>query len=196
MKRIAPRLISGHALIAVSGIAYSIFWYMQEYAPGLLDGPLMLVAIVAGLAGIILMVTWEVSPDEEQAAGGPKPGIIVIITVAVFIAALAFTAIALNRPLTSELPLLMIWATAELLSLAIGRRAGLLSRLQAAIAFMTAILSISVGIACYAIHYLLNGFLQFLNGLVPYGAITAHSLLVCALLIWRVTRDTGRKDLP
>jgi hypothetical protein len=88
----------------------------------------------------------------------------------------------IGRVLTSELPFVVIWSTAELRAVRVAFSNGWLTRRGAAVAVGVVSTGLAVGLACYATYFLFYGKARFYCGLVPYGAVSLAMATVGALL--------------
>ena len=102
--------------------------------------------------------------------------------LAVFLTVLLFTSIVLKRPFTSELPLLLIWTCLELCALIVAWHLQFLSRIELGICALLAALSALLGLLCYSVYYLIAGRARFLDGLIPYLAISLSMAVTTVFL--------------
>ncbi|MBN1412518.1 MAG: hypothetical protein JW969_16845 [Spirochaetales bacterium] len=188
MKKKLLSLVSGHVLITLSGIAYSIYWYRQEYFSDLAMSAFLLLALASGLGGVVLMGSFVVAEYPDLERRGMRLWHVCVLTSAVFTATLLVTSLMFHRLFTSELPLLMIWATVQLMVLLVCRKTGWLSGVQTVVSTVLGSLTIATGLFCYAIFYMLDRFQRFVTGLIPYGVIAVFSLVVCGFILWTFIR--------
>jgi hypothetical protein len=172
-------MLTGHILFIVSGIAYSIHWYLLSRKPGALAKILIAITMVCGLAGITVII---LSLFSEGAGIGIELYPVLLACIAAFIAVFYITSILMKRPFTSELPLLLIWAGIEACALIAAANRGLLTPVPLAVCSLLNALSAMAGLVCYALYYRLGKDAQFIDGLIPYLAIS-FSMTVTAIFL-------------
>ena len=177
-------LLVSHVLFVSSGASYSVYWVLQEMAPGPAALWTFLLSLVFGFAG----ATGEfvgVTAAGIGTSSNHRLGLRHIIgaCVALLIATYALTTTVMGRVFTSELVFAMCWATLELCSLHDAHRRGWLSRRKAVAATAVVILALAFGLVCYAVYFLLEGRARFYAGLAPYVVVSLAMLLVASLLL-------------
>jgi hypothetical protein len=177
-------LLTSHALFVLSGVSYSIYWVLQETAPGATAVALFFVSILSGFAAAIATFSCVLAALPLADDRRPRLWQIVLANAALLVGAALLTTRVVVRPLTSELPFVFIWSTAEFCAIRVaiargwlpGRRAGLATALVSA--------GLAVGVICYVAYFSFDATARFRCGLVPYGAIAIAMAAVGALL-WR-----------
>ena len=178
----------GHALLAACAVLYLAWWWVF-FRPGA-AGPTgalraVGVACIVGAAALgVASVTVTLSalgglPSERHAL----PGVVIAAAGAVAYAVLAaVTAGALRRPVTTELLLIVGWATME---------AAVVSTLWATAAVSTgrlaalgalAALVFAASLICYVLYYRLGPWPSFVDGMVPLGSVGVLSAIEAAAL--------------
>jgi hypothetical protein len=170
-------------LFALTGVIYSVYWVLDETAPGPAASWAYLLAVVLGIGGAA-----------GQIAGiGAEPGTstnrrlglrhIVGACAALLIVTYIVTTVFMGRVFTAELVFVMGWATLELCSLHDARRRRWIQGRRAFAATVLVGLALAFGLACYTVYFLLEGRARFYAGLVPYGVVSLVILLVAMLLL-------------
>lgn len=122
---------------------------------------------MAGLAGLAGVPLWGF------AIGG----------VIAYVALAAVTAGPLHRPITTELLLLVLWATFEVAVIARIGGAGAVSQ-TAAVVLLVLVAALFVGsMVCYALYYRLPAWPAFLAGCAPLVAVGVEAVAVAVLVL-------------
>ena len=121
----------------------------------------------AGLAGLAGVPLWGFA----------------VVGVVVYVALAAVTAGLLHRPITTELLLLVLWATFEVAVIARIGGAGAVSQ-TAAVALLVLVAVLFVGsMVCYALYYRLPAWPAFLAGCAPLVAVGVEAVAVAVLVL-------------
>jgi hypothetical protein len=174
MKTTLLEMIGGHVLFIVSGVLYTVHWYLLYRKPEAFTPVFMTGTLIAGLAAVVLMALGLEQGGREPGGAGPLwpvPAACAAAFLAVFVA----TSVIGRRPFTSELPLLLVWAGLEAAVLVIAARLGLLAGLPLTVGAACNALAAVAGLVCYGLYYNLEGDAQFMDGLIPYFAICLSS---------------------
>jgi hypothetical protein len=192
-KRVDPRfqpsagfwgLLVSHGLFVLSGVTYSVYWALQEMAPGPAALWTVLLSLVFGFGGAAgeLACVVAAGPGTSSIRGFALRHI-VGACVALLIVTYVLTTVIMGRVFTSELVFVMAWATLELSALHDAHRRGWIRGRRAFAATALVILALAFGLVCYAVYYLLEGRARFYAGLAPYGVASLAMLLVAVLLL-------------
>jgi hypothetical protein len=178
------RLLVSHGLFALSGITYSIYWVLQEMAPGPVVLWTFLLSLIFGIGGATGAFAGVMAAGPETPSN-TRFGLrhIVGACVAILVVTYVLTTVVMGRVFTSELVFVMGWATLELCSLHDARRRGWLSTRGAFAATSLVVLALAFGLGCYAAYFLLEDWARFYAALVPYGVVSLAMLLVAVLLL-------------
>jgi len=177
------RLLVSHGLFVLSGTTYSVYWVLQETAPGPAVLWTFLLALVFGIGGATGECAGVMAAGPETSSNS-RLGLrhIVGACVALLVVTYVLTTVVMGRVFTSELVFVMGWATLELCSLHEARRRGWLSRRGAFAATTLVVLALAFGLVCYAVYFLLESRAQFYAALIPYGVVSLAMLFVVILL--------------
>lgn len=183
-------LLLSHILFILSGITYSIYWVLQEMAPGRAAVVLFFLSILCGFGaalGAFSCVLASVPLADERR---PRLWHIVVANLALLFAVYAVTTGIQGRVFTSELVFVVIWSTAEYCAIRVAFSRGWLRGCRAIAATAAVSSGLAVGLACYAVYFLLEGRARFACGLVPYAAVSLAMAAVGSLL-WGARRENG-----
>src|SRR6476661_7728604 len=150
-------IVIGEVLLVVCSLSYLVWWTITfrpsvQTPPG---GSLFLAgAVLGGLAGLVLLAVGIAAllPKASPAA------LAATIVGGVFVGALLLyvTAGVAHRPVTTELPLIVVWATAQLAAgITLWSAGELPAPADSAWIVATGIATL-VGLACYVIFYRLD----------------------------------------
>jgi hypothetical protein len=186
-------MLVAHALFVASGITYSAYWILQDAGSGRAAATLFCLSILLGFAAAFGIFACVLA--SSPLADGRRLGLrhIVAANAALLLAAYAVTSGLMGRVFTSELVFVVIWSTAESCAIRAALARGWLSGSGAAVAAALVSLALVVGLACYAIYFLLDGRARFYTGLVPYGAVALVMATIGALL-WRTVSRARHSD--
>jgi hypothetical protein len=177
-------IVIGEVLLVVCSVSYLVWWTItfrpSARTPG--GGPFLAGAVLGGLGGLALLAV-------GIAALLPKASLLALgatIVGGVLVGALLLyvTSNVAHRPLTTELPLIVVWGTMQLAAGITLRTAGVL-RAPAASAWIVAIaIATLVGLVCYLIFYRLDPIPAYWVGMVPLavdGVVAAILAVIVAL---------------
>jgi hypothetical protein len=184
-------LVISHALFVLCGGTYFAYWALQELAPGPAAVWLFFLSLLSGFGGAIGALACVIAAASEGAGGRLKLGRVVAGCGALLVAVYIATSVLWDRPFTSELVFVMIWATVELCALHVAHVRGWLAGGRALAAFLATGAALAIGLVCYAIYFCLHGTARFVSGLVPYAAVSL-AMLVAGILLLRGRRCPDR----
>jgi hypothetical protein len=178
-------IMIGEVLLVVCSLSYLVWWTItfRPSARAPASGGLFLGgAVLAGLAGLALLAV-------GMAALFPKaslPALGATIVGGIVVGALLFyiTSSVAHRPLTTELPLIVVWATMQLAAGITLRTAGVLSGPAASAWIVATTVATLVGLACYLVFYRLDPIPAYWIGMVPLavdGVVAAVLAVVVTL---------------
>ncbi len=180
-------IIAGHILIILSGITYAAYWiidyYTRDSRPNALIALLFIVSLLSGLLGAGILVHTE-SGLSTQITRNFGIRHIVIIAAACFILSLVITSLFFHRQFTSEILFIFMWAGVEAVCLYVFFCLEVFTVPQFIISVILYIICLSVSMVCYVIHYSLEGWTRFINGLIPYGTVSLYMLLNTVILLY------------
>ncbi|HET9647400.1 MAG TPA: hypothetical protein VFP34_04115 [Microlunatus sp.] len=164
-----PRMIViGEVLLVVCSLCYLVWWAItfKPWARNPSGGGLFLAgAILGGLGGLVLLVVGIAAllPKASSAALGAT------IVGGVLVGALLFylTSSVAHRRITTELSLIVVWATLQLAAGITLRTAGALRAPAASAWIVATAIATLVGLACYLMFYRLDPIPAYWLGMVP-----------------------------
>lgn len=175
-------LAQGHGLLAVCAVFYLAWWFEffrprdvrpqgLEYGIGV---ALIVIAACAGLLGVVRICT---------GLGGMPNRIptfaLWVCAIAAYVALAIVTKCAFDRPITTELLLIVAWAALEVAVV------GALLAVGSPVAvplLVIAILGAVGSMVCYVLYYRLAGWPAFYDGCGPLVAVGIIAAIVAALL--------------
>jgi len=164
----ARQIFFGNLLLVVC-CAFYLAWWLLAFRPvnpvrGFRTGWLLLPAFAAGLAAVILAVRGL------RAAPGPglfPPGLLLWGGILAYVLLMALTRFLLNRPVTTELFLIVGWAALALSEADALCGAGTFGRGEAAAFAVISAAGAVVSLICYVRYYHLSAAAGYLDGMVP-----------------------------
>ncbi|WP_340505327.1 hypothetical protein [Bifidobacterium breve] len=88
----------------------------------------------------------------------------------------------LQRPITTELLLIVMWITLELCALTMLHSSGALGATAAIVLAIILLILLIADVACYLAYYHLPPMLAFIDGTAPLIAVTVFSEIVVAMI--------------
>lgn len=178
-----PLIIAiGEVLLVVCSVGYLVWWTLTFRPSGRSSGggPFLAVAVLGGFGGVLLLVVGVVGLLPR--ASLPALGATVVGGVLVGALLLYLTSSIAHRPVTTELPLIVVWGTAQLAAgVALGT-AGTL-RASAASAWVVATAAATlVGLACYLVFYRLDPVPAYWLGMVPLAVDGLVAAVLAAMV--------------
>lgn len=177
-------ILGGELLLVVFSVCYLVWWSIAFRPPVVVPGSggrgFLTGAILGGGAGLVLLLAGVLGLASRLS--WPAVGAVVLGGVVVGAGLFAVTSGPLHRQVTSELPLIIIWATAQLAAGVALATAGHLTAPAASAWVVTVVVATIVGLACYVVFYRLDPVAAYWVGMVPL----AVDGLASALLAWLV----------
>lgn len=184
-----PAVLGGQILLVACSVFYLIWWTVVFAPDGRTprpSGALFLAgAAFAGLGGLVLLVAGIVTLlGRAPASTALTVGGVLVGGILAGAALIALTAGPLQRPLTSELPLIVTWATVQLATCAALAGAGHLAAPAASGWIAIVVVATLIGLGCYLAYYRLDPVPSYWVGMVPLAvdglAAAAFGVLVLA----------------
>lgn len=176
-------IVVGEVLLVVCSLSYLVWWSLTfrpsaRTPPG--SGLFLAGAVLSGLGGLILLAVGIVAllPKASWTA------LVATLVGGVVVGALLLhvTSSVAHRPVTTELPLIVVWTTMQLAAGVTLQTSGVL-RLSAAVTWILAIaIAALVGLVCYLIFYRLDPIPAYWVGMVPLVVDGLVAALLAALL--------------
>ncbi len=177
-------IVIGEVLLVVCSLSYLVWWTIA-FRPSVRTPPwggfFLLGAVVGGLGGLVLLAVGIAALLPEASL----PALGATIVGGGLVGALLFyvTSGVAHRPVTTELPLIVVWATAQLAAGITLWSAGEL-RAPAASAWIVATgIATLVGLACYVIFYRLDRHTAYWIGMVPLAVDGVVAAILAAIVI-------------
>jgi hypothetical protein len=177
-------IVIGEVLLVVCSLSYLVWWTVA-FRPSVRTPPwggfFLLGAVVGGLGGVVLLAVGIAALLREASL----PALGATIVGGGLVGALLFyvTSGVAHRPVTTELPLIVVWATAQLAAGITLWSAGEL-RAPADSAWIVATgIATLVGLVCYVIFYRLDPLTAYWVGLVPLAVDGVVAAILAAIVI-------------
>jgi hypothetical protein len=177
-------IVIGEVLLVVCSLSYLVWWTVA-FRPSVRTPPwggfFLLGAVVGGLGGVVLLAVGIAALLREASL----PALGATIVGGGLVGALLFyvTSGVAHRPVTTELPLIVVWATAQLAAGITLWSAGEL-RAPAASAWIVATgIATLVGLVCYVIFYRLDPLTAYWVGMVPLAVDGVVAAILAAIVI-------------
>ena len=145
--------------------AFYLAWWIVGFNPwrpirGPKSGWLLIPAIILGALALV-----DIAQGIDLSDGLMSGRILVVGGIASYVALLFITSGPLNRPVTSELLIIVLWATVALLE--VNTLVALGSIAPTAILEPVQLAGTTVSLVCYQLFYGLNGLAAFVDGPLP-----------------------------
>jgi hypothetical protein len=178
------KIFGGNLFMFITIVLY-IAWWMVTFQPNRTDktagaGFFVALAFLAGVAAIMTKFSGIVSLSQP---GKGFPVIYILLAAITFyVILLAVTRIAFQRPVTSELLLITVWAALEGSAIAVLQGSNRFSPGHSLTLATLVMLATGTGIVCYILYYRLDEISRFRNGLIPLivdaGVVTVFLVML------------------
>ncbi len=176
-------IVIGEVLLIVCSLSYLVWWTLAfrpsvRTPPG--GGLFLAGAVLAGLGGLVLLAVGIAALLPKASS----PALGATIVGGVLVGALLFyaNAVLAHRPVTTELPLIVVWATMQLAAGVTLRTAGVLNAPAASTWMIATAIATLVGLACYLIFYRLHPVPAYWIGMVPLAVDGVVAAILAALV--------------
>ncbi len=182
-------IVIGEVLLLVCSLSY-LAWWTITFRPSLRSSPggghFLAGAVLSGLGGLLLLAIGIATLLPKASL----PALGATIVGGVLVGALLYylTSRVAHRPVTTELPLIIVWATMQLAAGITLRTAGVLEAPGASAWILATAIATLVGLACYQIFYRLDPVPAYWVGMVPLavdGVVAA--ILAAVVMLARMT---------
>lgn len=176
-------IVIGEVLLVVCSLSYLVWWTIT-FRPSVqtpAGGGLFLTgAVLGGLSGLVLLAVGIASllPNASPWAlaatvvGGGVVGALLLY----------LTSTVAHRPVTTELPLIVVWGTMQLAAGITLRTAGVLTPPASSAWIIATAIATLVGLACYLVFYRLDPIPAYWIGMVPLAVDGVVAALLAALV--------------
>jgi len=177
-------IVIGEILLVVCSLCYLVWWTITfrpsvRTPPG--GGGLFLAgAVLGGLGGLVLLAVGIAALLPK--ASSPALGATIVGGVLVGALLLYVTSSVAHRPVTTELPLIVVWATVQLAAGITLRTAGVLGAPAASAWIVATAIATLVGLACYLIFYRLDPIPAYWVGMVPLAVDGVVAAILAAIV--------------
>lgn len=170
---------------------FYLLWWLLAFRPvgpikGMRTGWLLVPAVVAGAAALVLIIRGASSAHVTDRLLPTVP--LLVAGVVLYVVLAVATRVALDRPVTTELFLIIGWAVLVSYEVSTLRGSGALGP-GPAIGFLTTVLvALVVSLVCYVLYYRLGEVAGYAVGMVP---LASAAVVMGALSVTVVTGRTG-----
>ncbi len=163
------QLLSGNILLILCCIFY-LLWWIIAFKPeggikGMRSGWLLIPAFIFGIAAIIQIVRGS-SGEGTQEVLIPKAAIL-LVGLAAYVILLVVTWIAMKRPVTTELLLIVGWTVLTFLELNALYALGRFGKSGTIVFLVLVAAAAAVGLICYLLYYGLDSRTGYIDGMIP-----------------------------
>jgi len=176
-------IVIGEVLLVVCSLCYLVWWTItfRPWARTPHGGGLFLGgAVLAGLGGLALLAVGIATLLAR--ASLPALGATIVGGVLVGASLLYVTSSVAHRPVTTELPLIVVWATMQLATGITLRTAGVVSAPGASAWILLTAVATLVGLVCYLIFYRLDPVPAYWIGMVPLAVDGVVAAILAAIV--------------
>jgi hypothetical protein len=176
-------IVIGEVLLVVCSLCYLVWWTITfrpsvRIPPG--GGLFLAGAVLGGLGGLVLLAVGIAALLPK--ASSPALGATIVGGVLVGALLLYVTSSVAHRPVTTELPLIVVWATVQLAAGITLRTAGVLRAPAASAWIVATAIATLVGLACYLIFYRLDPIPRYWIGMVPLAVDGVVAAILAAIV--------------
>lgn len=174
----------GHALLAVCAVLYLVWWCVFFRPRAQSPQGVEYVLGVAFILGAVAFGAIAVTKIVQAASALPSaiPGFIVVAAaIVLYVVLLAVTYAVFNRPVTTELLLIVAWLALETAVLSALVAAGMPTGKAAVLTVLVAVAFIA-SMTCYVLYYRLSGTAAFLDGCGPLVTVAILATLFALFL--------------
>jgi len=163
------QIVSGNRWLIVCCVFY-VAWWLLAFRPehpltGLRTGWLLIPAFGAGVAGVVMIIRAGV---QAPIADGLLPtGPLVVIGLLAYVVLAMVTRLGFDRPVTTELVLIVGWTVLALYEVSTLVGAEAFSHRTAVILTAVILLVAVISVVCYTVYYRLDARAGWLVGAVP-----------------------------
>ncbi|MGI6033458.1 MAG: hypothetical protein ACOX69_08590, partial [Coriobacteriales bacterium] len=175
----------GHLALFVCAALYLGWWFVFFYprdekpagAKRAIGIALLVGAVVAGVVYV-----WQIMTGVLSMHQAVPLMLIVLGCAALYVVLLGITYIILNRPVTTELALIVGWLLIELFFLDALASSHVIVGSSLLILAIVTIAAFIVSVVCYCLYYAMKGKTAFIDGAVPLAVIGCVGLIFALLI--------------
>jgi hypothetical protein len=176
-------IVTGEVLLVVCSLSYLVWWTVTfrpsgRASPG--GGFFLAGAVVGGLGGLVLLAVGIAALLAK--ASLPALGATIVGGVLVGVLLFYLTSSVAHRPVTTELPLIVVWSTMQLAAGVTLWTAGVLRAPAASTWIVATAMATLVGLACYLVFYRLDPIPAYWVGMVPLAVDGVVAAILAAIV--------------
>lgn len=172
----------GEVLLVVCSLSY-LAWWVITFRPSARasgGGIFLTGAVIGGLCGLVLLAVGIAALLPK--ASLPALGATIVGGVVVGALLLYVTSTLAHRPVTTELPLIIVWTTTQLAAGITLRTAGVLNPPAGTAWIVATAVATLIGLVCYLIFYRLDPIPAYWIGMVPLAVDGVVAAVLAAIL--------------
>lgn len=189
-------IVKGEALFIICALCYLTWWVIVFY-PGasgsIIGGLFLFAAFLAGVAGTVLLIhTVHNRRHEVKVVRKSVSGLLILgIGAAAYIVLLIVSTRLLHRILTTELFLIVGWATLQLSVVSFAYSTDTFGKKGARLTAGLIVLSSILCLYCYFTYYDQSDLVGYIEGMIPLVTVAAVSCVVMSLTMFAEIGESG-----
>ncbi len=188
MDKVIRQVLAGNISLIICS-AFYLLWWILAFKPvrpvtGMRSGWLLLPALIFGVAAVILIVQSIRTASLQQTI--IPAGWILPLSTAVYVFLAVVTGRFMDRPVTTELVLIVAWAALTLSEVNMLYGTGVLSSGTACSFFAVTVLFALVSLAAYVLYYNLDKTIGYIDGMIPLILAGLMMGAVSATVFWEI----------
>ena len=181
------KILLGNLLFAACCIVYLVWWSVAFRpgfsAPMVLKGSLFLITAALGIAGLAMIAN-----GCAQTESPVRFLHIIAAGAVVYVVLLVLTNVLMHRQVTTELMLIVFWASMEICACGALCGEGVFSGKVFAVLAVIVLAAAAAGMICYLKYYDLEPMKAFYDGMVP---LILFALVMIGISVFQVVRTAG-----
>lgn len=176
-------IVIGEVLLVVCSLCYLVWWTVAfrpsaRTPPG--GGLFLTGAVLGGLGGLVLLAVGIAALLPQASSAALRATIVGGVVVGALL--LYLTSSVAHRPVTTELPLIVVWATVQLAAGITLWTAGVLRAPASSAWIVATAIATLVGLVCYLIFYRLDPIPAYWIGMVPLAVDGVVAAILAAIV--------------
>lgn len=174
------QMMTGNVLMVACCVFY-LAWWLIAFKPtgaikGIKSGWLLIPAFLCGVAGAVMIVRGSGSADFQTLLMSRNG--IWIAGIVIYLVLLAATNFLLHRQVTTELFLIVGWATLSFLELNALFASGNDSKGEVIFLLILTVVAAAVSLVCYLLYYNLDSVKGYIDGMIPLILVEVMMIVI------------------
>lgn len=175
------RFMTGNIMLIACCLFY-LAWWLIAFKPegavkGMKSGWLLIPAVIFGVGAVLSITAGISSTDKSLMLIGPMK--IVAAGVIAYIVLLIATYLLMKRPVTTELFLIVGWATLASCEISALYGRGIYSHTGAFVFIALILILAIISLVCYLLYYNLGTVAGYYDGIIPLAIIAIAMAIMC-----------------